>query len=148
MKIKVKERLLDMYYPKTFSSVHNFSSPFSPKYPPIVGLLEELSQDFQKLCVGQPGVTLHLLMLGVASSHLNQSIGTYLVSKTLENSKRLGFKTVVAEATAAPSQKIFGKLGFHIKKEIRYSDYSFENSRPFSEIRDPLKATFVSKEIS
>jgi ribosomal protein S18 acetylase RimI-like enzyme len=130
-----------------FSRVHDFSNPFSPKYPPIVGLLEELSQDFQRPCLAHPGVMIHLLMLGVAPSYLRQGIGTHLAIKTLEHSKALGFKIAVAEATATHSQKIFDDLGFRIKKEINYSEFSFDNSRPFSNIRDPLTATFVSKEL-
>lgn len=141
----VKEEITGYVLSEDFSRVHNFSNPFSPKYPPIVGLLDELSLEFQKECLGQPGVIIHLLMLGVAPSYLKQGIGTQLAIKTLENSKSLRFKEVVAEATATYSQKIFDNLGFQVKKGIRYSDYIFENARPFSEIRDPLNATFVSK---
>lgn len=130
-----------------FSKIHNFSNPFSPKYPPIVGLLEKLSHDFQKTCIGKMGYAIHLLMVGVGRSCLNEGIGTHLVIKSLEMAKLMGFKVAVAEATSNYSQRIFSRLGFKIKRVIPYSEYTFNNTRPFSEIRDPLMATFVSKDL-
>jgi ribosomal protein S18 acetylase RimI-like enzyme len=139
-----KGNIIGYVLSEDFSKVHDFSKPFSPKYPPIVGILEELSQNFQRPCVGRPGLMLHLLMLGVAPLYLNQGIATHLAIKTLEHAKSLGFKVAVAEATASISQKIFDNLGFQVKKEILYSEYSFGTTQPFSKIRDPLNATFVS----
>jgi ribosomal protein S18 acetylase RimI-like enzyme len=141
-----KKEIVGYVLSEDFSRVHDFSHPFSPKYPPIVGLLEELSQEFQKDC-GEPGQVIHLLMLGVAPSHLKRGIGAHLAKKSLENSKAKGFKVAVAEATSIHSQKIFESLGFQIKKEIFYRDYMFKGSRPFAEIFTPLSATFVSKDL-
>lgn len=131
-----------------FSKINSFSNPFSPKYPPIVGFLEDLSHDFQKAYIGKTGHALHLLMVGVSPSCLNQGVGTHLVIKTLEKAKSMGFKVVVAEATSIYSQRIFSKLAFEVKREIPYSEYTFKNTHPFSEIRDPLTATFVTKDLT
>jgi GNAT superfamily N-acetyltransferase len=90
----------------------------SPCFDPIFGILQELELDH---C--QPGERLHLFLLATAEPMTGRGIAQQLVSRTIENGARRGYRGAICEATNPTSQHVFRKLGFQDRTRRTYADY-------------------------
>lgn len=122
-------------------------SQISPKYLPIVALLESLDERYRHGRTIPPGECLHLFMLAADDRLKGRGVGQGLVRAGLENGSSKGFLTAVTEATAGASQHIFRSLGFAQRFEIVYRDFVHEGKTVFGSIREPASAILMDRSL-
>jgi hypothetical protein len=123
-------------------------SRISRRFSPIIALLERLEDFYGGGSDAAPGQCLHMFMLAVDERLKGGGIGQGLVEASLDNGSRKGFRTTVAETTAAASQHIFRALGFAERFHIVYRDFVHDGRAVFGSIQDPPSAILMEKALS
>lgn len=109
----------------------------SPKFGPILQLLEELSSK-----IPQPsarGEIIHFFMVGVLEEYANHKIAEKLAKHAMVYAQGLGYKQAVSEATGKISQHI-AKTKFHLNEcaSIDYKDFEYQGHKVFAGIDQEL----------
>ena len=108
----------------------------SPRFLPIIAILESLDEPYRRESTMRPGDYLHLFMLAVDPQFGGRGIAQGLVASCLENGKRKGYRRAVTEATGVVSQQVFRKLGFEERLRIRYRDFRYGGEAVFASITE------------
>ena len=108
----------------------------SPKFDPIFDILGQLDDEYRDGRVVPHGESLHLYLLGVASSSAGHGVAKQLVATCLENGARKGYRVAVTEATAGVSQHVFRRLGFSERVRRSYGEYRFGGRAVFASIAE------------
>ncbi len=111
------------------------AAKISPKFKPLIAILEYLDQLYQDFREGEIDDTLHLYMLGTAPHSRQAGYSQMLLEYVLKKAKDHGYKRVLAEATGLGSQGLLEKLGFSVRFEVAYQDFAFEGLRPFEDLK-------------
>jgi ribosomal protein S18 acetylase RimI-like enzyme len=120
----------------------------TPKFLPILSMLDRLDQQFRKGKTISPGEYLHLFMLGVDRQFAGQGIGQQLIRACLDNGSRRGYRTALTEATGRVSQHIFRKNGFSDQFSVAYSTFTYENRLVFASIREHEGAILMGRSLA
>lgn len=123
-------------------------SQISPKFSPILSMLEKLDEQFRKGRTVSPGNYLHLFMLGVEGRFAGQGIGQGLIKACIDNGSRKGYRKALTEATGKVSQHIFRKNGFANRFSVLYRDFLYENKVVFASIREHEKAILMDRSLA
>jgi hypothetical protein len=107
----------------------------SEKMLPIFALLEQLDARYQRDKVIEPGVYLHLLLMGVARPFTGRQMAQHLLAVCEENGRRKGYHTAVGEATGSVSQHILRKQGYIERFQISYQEYRYKGAPVFASIK-------------
>ncbi|MGE5415081.1 MAG: GNAT family N-acetyltransferase [Syntrophomonadaceae bacterium] len=107
----------------------------SPRFAPILDIIGQLEPEDQYEPPA-PGVSLHLLLLGVADSVSGRGVAQRLVRECIERGSKCGYRVAVTEATNPVSQRVFRKLGFVERTRRSYGEYRFEGRAVFSSIAE------------
>ena len=86
-------------------------------------------------------------MLAVSKNFRGRKIAQRLVEHGLEASIDYGYSVAVTEATNLASQKVFRRIGFEDRFEIRYDSFSYENERPFKAISEHPSIILMEKDL-
>lgn len=124
------------------------TSQISPKFSPILSMLERLDEQFRKGRTISPGNYLHLFMLGVEGRFAGQGIGQGLIKACIDNGSRRGYRTALTEATGKVSQHIFRKNGFVDRFSVLYRDFQYENKAVFASIREHEQAMLMDRSLA
>lgn len=119
----------------------------SPKFGPLIAILEYLDAEYLESRGAEVEDTLHLYMLGVDDNFRGLGIGQSLVQKAISEAQRLGFRRLIAEATGFGSQKLLRDLGFLVRLETAYAEFSWQGHRPFEGMLGPTHCQLVEKVI-
>jgi ribosomal protein S18 acetylase RimI-like enzyme len=106
----------------------------SPKFKPLIAILESLDRRYQDDRKEGLDDTLHLYMLGTAPHYRRFGLGEILVTFVSEQARRQGFARIIAEATGPGSQSLFKRLGFTTRFEESYQDYQLGHDKPFEDL--------------
>lgn len=117
----------------------------SPKFLPILAMLETLDASFRGRRDISPGEYLHLFMLAVAPEFAGRGIAQGLVRACLDNGLRRGYRSALTEATGRVSQHVFRKSGFADRFSVSYQEFVYENKAVFASIRDHEKAVLMER---
>lgn len=119
----------------------------SPKFEPLIAILEYLDAEYLELRSGRVEDTLHLYMLGVNDNFRGTGIGQSLVQAMIEEAQKLGYRRIIAEATGFGSQKILRELGFSLSLQVAYADFSWQGHRSFTSMPGPTHCQLVEKDL-
>jgi len=108
----------------------------SEKFGPIFDLFGLLDAQLAEPPITEPGVALHLFLLGVDPRFAGQGIAQRLVEEALANGAARGYRAAIAEATNRTSQHIFAKLGFVTRAATSYADYRRDGVAVFASIAE------------
>ena len=111
------------------------SDNISPKFEPIVELLESLETQYKQNKQIRVGEYLHIYMLAVSPDYQRQKIAQNLIQICLNNGIEQGFTCALTEAANSVSQHIFRKLGFQPCHEIFYPEFNYQGVPVFANIR-------------
>jgi ribosomal protein S18 acetylase RimI-like enzyme len=132
----------------------DFASPpaldlnqISPKFLPILSMLEELDSQFRRAKTILPGQFLHLFMLAVDGGFAGQGVGQGMVQACVENGARKGYRSGVTEATGRVSQHIFRKNGFADRFSLSYCDFRYDDKLAFTSIQEHEKAILMERSL-
>lgn len=100
-------------------------SRVSEKFRPIFDILGQLDAEYRAGHPVHAGDSVHLFLLGVASSAAGRGVARELVAECLANAVRKGYSVAVTEATNKTSQHIFRKLGFDERVRRSFSEHRF-----------------------
>lgn len=120
----------------------------SPKFSPILSMLENLDEQFRKGRAIAPGNFLHLFMLGVDGRFQGRGIGQELIQACVENGSRKGYQIALTEATGKVSQHIFRKNGFADRFSVLYRNFLYEDRLVFTSIREHEKAILMDRSLA
>ncbi len=109
-------------------------SRVSEKFRPIFDILGQLDAEYRAGHPVHAGDSVHLFLLGVASSAAGRGVARELVAECLANAVRKGYSVAVTEATNKTSQHIFRKLGFDERVRRSFSEHRFEGQNVFASI--------------
>jgi ribosomal protein S18 acetylase RimI-like enzyme len=123
-------------------------SRISPKFLPILSMLDSLDEQFRKGRTISPGEYLHLFMLAVDVSCAGQGIGQGLIQACIDNGSRKGYRTALTEATGKVSQHMFRKNGFADRFRVSYGNFTYENRAVFAAIREHEEAILMDRSLS
>jgi len=123
-------------------------SRISPKFLPILSMLNSLDEQFRKGRTISPGKYLHLFMLAVDVSCAGQGIGQGLIQACIDNGSRKRYRTALTEATGKVSQHIFHKNGFVDRFRVSYGNFTYENRAVFAAIREHEEAILMDRSLS
>lgn len=122
-------------------------SQISPKFLPILSMLETLDEQFRKgrtICTGE---YLHLFMVAVDAQFAGRGIGHGLVKACLANGLRKGYRKALTEATGKISQHVFRKQGFADRFSVSYRDFKYEDKVVFASIQEHERAILMDKSL-
>jgi ribosomal protein S18 acetylase RimI-like enzyme len=106
-----------------------------PRFAPIFDILGRLEPE--EIWRPPPrGVSLHLLLLGVADRASGRGVAQSMVRECLSRGARLGYRTAVTEATNRVSQSVFRRLGFVERARLSYAEHRFEGRAVFASIAE------------
>jgi GNAT superfamily N-acetyltransferase len=108
----------------------------SPKFRPIFDILGELDAEYRNGRATPHGESIHLYLLGVASSAAGQGVAKQLVATCLENGARKAYRVAVTEATGKVSQQVFRRLGFSERVQRSYEHHRFDGRAVFASIAE------------
>ena len=108
----------------------------SHKFEPVFDLLGQLDVEYRDGRVVPPGESLHLYLLGVATSAVGRGVAKQLVATCLENGARKGYCVAVTEATAKASQHVFRSLGFVERVHRSYEQHRWNGRAVFASIAE------------
>jgi len=117
----------------------------SPKFLPILSLLETLDGQFRRGKTIHGGEYLHLFMVGVDGQFAGCGIAQGLVAACLDNGLRKGYRGALTEATGRVSQRVFRKQGFVDRFSVRYRDFRHEGKSVFASIREHESAILMDR---
>ena len=120
----------------------------SPKFLPILSMLDALDEQFRRRNTIEPETYLHLFMLGVDRHFAGQGIAQGLVRVCLDNGLRLGYRSAVTEATGKVSQHIFRKNPFADRFSVPYRTFLYEDRTVFASIQDHQKAILMERSLA
>jgi ribosomal protein S18 acetylase RimI-like enzyme len=130
----------------------DFASPppvdtnlISPKFLPILTLLEKLDAQYGASRGLGKGGCIHLFMLAVEVEYSGQGIAQQLVAECCANGRRRGYGQAVTEATGRVSQQVFRKSGFAEQIQIGYREFLYEGEAVFSSITEHEAAILMDK---
>jgi ribosomal protein S18 acetylase RimI-like enzyme len=133
----------------------DFASPpaldlrqISPKFLPILSMLEILDEQFRRGRTVSPGEYLHLFMLAVDGQFAGRGIGQGLIKGCVDIGLQKGYRMALTEATGRVSQHIFRKNGFADRFSVSYRDFVYENKVVFASIREHEKAILMDKSLA
>jgi GNAT superfamily N-acetyltransferase len=106
----------------------------SEKFLPMFTLLDQLDARYQRDKIIEPGVYLHLLLLGVARPFTGRQVAQRLIAVCEENGRRKGYRMAVTEASGNVSQHIFRKQGYADRFQMSYQEYRYEGMPVFASI--------------
>ena len=106
----------------------------SPRFLPILAMLDSLDDQYRSGREIRPGEYLHLFMIAVDPQFAGQGIGQRLVERCLDNGARKGYRWAVTEATGVISQRVFRNLGFEERCRISYRDFRYRDEAAFAAI--------------
>jgi ribosomal protein S18 acetylase RimI-like enzyme len=119
----------------------------SPKFRPLIAILEMLDRKYHEYRRGNLDDTLHLYMLGTAPEYRRFGLGRLLISRAIEDARRNGFKRLIAEATGLGSQALLENMGFTCLFEEAYRDYNLDGTQPFKDLTGPTHCKLVEYSI-
>ena len=132
----------------------DFASPsavdlnqISPKFLPILSMLEKLDEQFRGGKAISAGQFLHLFMLAVEGEFAGHGVGQGMVRACIENGARKGYRTGVTEATGRVSQHIFRKNGFVDRFSVSYQDFRYDGKTVFASIQEYEKAILMERSL-
>ena len=108
----------------------------SPKFEPIVELLESLEAQYNQGKRIRAGEYLYVYMLAVSPDYQRQKIAQNLIQICLDNGIEKGFTRAFTEAANSVSQHIFKKLDFQPRHEIFYSEFTYKGVPVFANIEE------------
>lgn len=122
-------------------------SQISPKFRPILSMLETLDAQFRRGKTISVGESLHLFMLGVDGQFAGRGVGHALVKTCVDNGCKKGYRTAVTEATGRVSQHIFRKNSFVERFSVSYREFVYENKLVFASIEQHEKAILMDRSL-
>lgn len=111
------------------------SASISPKFEPIVELLESLETQYKQGKRIRAGEYLYVYMLAVSPNYQRKKIAQNLIRICLNNGIEKGFTRAFTEAANSVSQHIFRKLDFRPRHEIFYQEFTYQGVPVFANIR-------------
>ncbi len=109
----------------------------SPKFYPIMALLESLNKKFKAQYDGKKGEMLHQFMIGVLKSSFGRNVAFNITSENNRLAQLLNFSGSILEATGSISQHlVLNKMGYKEIGDVLYSDFEFEGKRIFGTITE------------
>lgn len=110
---------------------------FSEGLLPIFELLDQLDGEYQKYHKVNRNEVYHSLILAIDANYRNKGIPALFHDSCVKMAREHGFKTMLAELTGPISTYVVvGKFGFKKLHGIKYTDFSFNGSYPFKNIKD------------
>ena len=88
-----------------------------------------------------------LQLLVVSKSARGNGVSTDLIQRSVQLAKCLGYKFCKAEATGDYSRKAFYKAGFSLVSECKYSEFTLDNKKVFSDITDHQGTALMAKNL-
>lgn len=132
----------DFALPPTLDAVQ-----ISPKFLPILSMLEALDEQFRRGRTISAGEYLHLFMLAVDRQFAGCGIAQGMVAACLENGLRKGYRGAVTEATGKISQRVFRKHGFVDRFSVAYQAFLYEDELVFASIQDHESAILMERSL-
>lgn len=120
-------------------------SQISPKFLPILSMLETLDEQFRRGKTISAGEYLHLFMLAVDGQFAGRGIAQGMVAACLENGLCKAYRGAVTEATGKVSQRVFRKQGFGDRFSVAYQDFRYENRLVFAAIQEHEGAILMER---
>jgi len=120
-------------------------SQISPKFLPILSMLETLDEQFRRGKAISAGEYLHLFMLAVDGQFAGRGIAQGMVAACLENGLCKAYRGAVTEATGKVSQRVFRKQGFGDRFSVAYQDFRYENRLVFAAIQEHEGAILMER---
>lgn len=115
----------------------------SPKFLPILSMLETLDSHFRAHTTVTRYECLHLFMLAVRRGFAGRGIAQDLVRRCLENGSRKGYRSAITEATGGVSQHVFAKCGFLEQFSVNYQQFFYRGEAVFASITEHEKASLM-----
>lgn len=110
----------------------------SPRFLPILALLEQLDKTYQSNHQSKRGEVFHLNLGAVQASHEGGIIPSRLIEISLALAAARGFRRALGHVAASSIQQLFrGDLGFREVARADYRAFEFEGRRVFESIVDP-----------
>jgi ribosomal protein S18 acetylase RimI-like enzyme len=122
-------------------------SQISPKFLPILSMLETLDEQFRKGRIICAGEYLHLFMVAVDAQFAGRGIAHGLVKACLDNGLQKGYRKALTEATGRISQHMFRKQGFADRFSVSYRDFLYEGQVVFASIQEHENAILMDKSL-
>jgi len=117
----------------------------SPKFLPILSMLETLDEQLRRGKTISPGEYLHLFMLAVDAQFAGRGIAQDMVAACLDNGRPKGYRAALTEATGKISQRVFRKQGFADRFSVAYSDFRYEDKLVFASIQEHERAILMDR---
>ena len=120
----------------------------SHKFDPVFDILGQLDAEYRDGRIIPRGDSLHLYLLGVATSAAGRGVAKQLVATCLENGARKGYRVAVTEATAKASQHVFRSLGFVERVHRSYEQHRFDGRAVFASIAEHGGPILMERELA
>ena len=118
------------------------------KQDPVIAILYELNKDYFGEEPVRNGQYFNTKFLAVSGAFAGQGIACELAEKSLVLAAAKGFRFMHTEAANPTSQHIYmNRLGLEERVKIHYSEFSFNNGKPFSTANPDENIKLVIKEI-
>jgi len=111
---------------------------------PVLDLLGQFQQQYQQARPFGPNEVFHTFMASVWPAYQGRGIGRSIFDVSFGVGRARGFRRVVCECTAAPTQTIFLEHFRHrVFARIRYADYEYKGVRVFATVDEPTDCVFT-----
>ncbi|MGV2287366.1 hypothetical protein AAHK20_01510 [Trinickia sp. YCB016] len=111
-------------------------APSLPQAAPLFAFLDQLRALAPDLNHAMAGQIAHWAMAAV--SREGRGICTAMLGLAQTRARERGFRSIVAECTAAGSQRVAAEKFKHVvRAELRYADFAYGGEYPFQRIREP-----------
>ncbi len=127
-----------------YASLPQNANSLPEKIKPVNALLENLEEQYRKTHRALPGECLLIDMAVVKPTSRERGIYTQLRSHAHNIGSDFGFTKVIGELSSAATQRLcVDQLGHKVCAQIEYASFNYENTTPFSNIKDPSSIVLV-----
>jgi len=107
---------------------------FLNQFKETVAMMENLEEKYLDLSQISFGNVVHVFQIGVHARYRRSGIAKSLITRVIENGKKMGYSQIIADCTSMGSVCSFESCGFVCLGSIPYESFTVDGNRFFSDL--------------